>query len=97
MPKKIKKRESVNVFGKDIPIEYKAIELNDDDKPFGLYKLEKIIIDEKLKDDELRDTILHEMIHACLDISGLTELLSDEQEEAICCNLEKGLGEYFCL
>ena len=42
-----------------------------------------IKIDSKLKGLGLRRTLLHELLHATLEISGIGHLMSDEQEEAL--------------
>lgn len=41
-----------------------------------------------------RITLLHEIIHVSLGISGVSELLEDKQEEAICRCLEYALLDY---
>jgi len=41
-------------------------------------------------------TLMHELFHAVLAISGLTAMLSDKQEEAVC-NVIENLDGYFSL
>jgi ssRNA-specific RNase YbeY (16S rRNA maturation enzyme) len=51
-----------------------------------------ITIDTKLVGKQLEDTLLHEIIHAILHISGLAFLLDDKSEEAVVRALEHGLS-----
>lgn len=39
-------------------------------------------------------TLLHEVIHASLGIGGVSEFLTDKQEEAVCRCLEHALLDY---
>ena len=50
---------------------------------FGTLDTDKkiITIRDNLKPQELLDTLLHEAFHACLEISGLSYLLDDENKE----------------
>ena len=41
-----------------------------------------------------KTTLIHEMIHMCLGISGVTEFLDEKQEEAVCRCLENALADY---
>ena len=43
---------------------------------------------ETLKIDILPEVIFHEMVHACLAITGITELIPLEMEEAVCRAME---------
>lgn len=38
---------------------------------------------ERLSDDRTKDTLLHELIHAALDVTGVTHDLDDKEEERI--------------
>ncbi len=88
------------VHGVRVPIEYAPLNANEtaDEKLFGFYSAETdtITIDEKLEGLALKKTLLHEAIHASLGLSGLAEVLTPQQEEAVCRCVET-LGEYFNL
>jgi Zn-dependent peptidase ImmA (M78 family) len=63
-------------------IKYKVVyQKNLDD--FGTLDTDKkiITIRDNLKPQELLDTLLHEAFHACLEVSGLSYLLDDENKE----------------
>lgn len=47
-----------------------------------------IFINKSLRVDVLRRTLLHEMTHALLEISGSSHMLSEKQEEAMCTLVE---------
>jgi len=48
-----------------------------------------------LNDEMFESTLLHEVIHAILTITGQAEYLKHEQEEAIVLALEHGLGPLY--
>jgi len=58
--------------------------------------LREIFIDPEIKaanvEEEIRSCVLHEILHGCLDIGGLTNLLTEEMEEAVVRCIENGLG-----
>ena len=86
------------VHGVLVPIDYKPLNGNElqDEKLFGYFRDESITLDEDLSDLALKKTKLHECVHAVLDISGVSETLTPQQEEAVCRSIET-LGEYFNL
>tara|TARA_R100001594_G_scaffold133445_2_gene174163 strand:+ start:215 stop:535 length:321 start_codon:yes stop_codon:yes gene_type:complete len=72
------KPRQITIGGQTYKIRYKK-NLED----FGVLDTDKkiITIRANLKDNDLIDTILHEAFHACLEISGLSYLLDDENKE----------------
>lgn len=72
------KPKQITIGGQKYSIVYKR-NLED----FGVLDTDKkiITIRDNLKIPELLDTILHEAFHACLEISGLSYLLNDENKE----------------
>lgn len=56
----------------------------------GSYLNKKIKINPFL--NEIEQTLFHELIHAALDISGQSEHLTEEQEEAIVKSIEMMIG-----
>tara|TARA_R100001594_G_scaffold90036_1_gene124529 strand:- start:488 stop:793 length:306 start_codon:yes stop_codon:yes gene_type:complete len=72
------KPKQITIGGQKYSIVYKR-NLED----FGTLDTDKkiITIRDNLKIPELLDTILHEAFHACLEISGLSYLLDDENKE----------------
>ena len=78
--KKTYRPKSISIAGVLFKIQYKSI--ND----FGLCDIDKkvITIRESLSNQETLETILHESLHACLAVSGLSYLLdSDQVEESL--------------
>jgi hypothetical protein len=55
----------------------------------------KIIIKSDVSDTEYESNLLHEILHAILYVSGQSEQLSDEHEEAIVLALEHGLSQIY--
>ena len=54
-----------------------------------------IKINGRLKGDELESTILHEICHAILFITGWSEKLGDDEEEGLVRALEHGLSNIY--
>lgn len=50
-----------------------------------------------LKDDAFAATLFHELCHAALFMTGQSQMLSDEQEEAIVRAIEHGLAPHLKL
>mgnify|MGYP003135742883 FL=1 len=71
------KPKSISIAGVPFKIHYKQI--ND----FGLCDVDKkiITIRESLNNQETLETILHESLHACLALSGLSYLINNEDTE----------------
>jgi len=69
--------KSISIAGVLFKIQYKSI--ND----YGLCDIDKklITIRESLSNQETLETILHESLHACLAVSGLSYLLNNEDTE----------------
>ena len=69
--------KSISIAGVPFKIQYKQI--ND----YGLCDIDKkvITIRESLSNQETLETILHESLHACLAVSGLSYLLNNEDTE----------------
>lgn len=51
------------------------------------YHMQKLIIIDPDKEDP-HASLIHEMMHAALAAGGLTEILDEKMEEAICCAAE---------
>jgi len=68
---------SISVAGVDFQIKYCKI------SEYGLYELEdKVIkIRNTLTDEQIFDTLMHECVHAALDMSGIAYLIDDDQKE----------------
>lgn len=82
------KQEQVLVFGKKIKIKY----CDELDEQHGDFNLDKALIRVDSTNPEKIQGITkaHELLHACIGISGLTEILTTEQEEAIVRCIEHG-------
>lgn len=71
------KPKTITIAGVPFNIQYKQI--ND----FGLCDVDKklITVRDSLSNQETLETILHESLHACLALSGLSYLLNNEDTE----------------
>lgn len=71
------KPKTISIAGVPFKIQYKPI--ND----FGLCDVDKkvITIRDSLNNQETLETLLHESLHACLAVSGLSYLLNNEDTE----------------
>jgi hypothetical protein len=84
----------VEILGRRCPITWDAsLKADPGEVPaWGEYERHecRISIDKRVPDVEFRlRTLIHEMVHAGLDVSGLTEFLEDKMEEAICTVMEQ--------
>lgn len=73
--------EYLDILGKCIVIERKPLK---DEHGYYLHDSRKIVLDTGLKGPLVWSVLLHEIIHAYLGVSGVSEILTLEQEEAIC-------------
>lgn len=86
---------SVEVLGRECPIVWDAKverEEGSDVDPWGEYEgmACRINVDRKVTDPERRlRTLIHEMVHAGLDVSGWGELLKVKVEEGLCTLMEQ--------
>ncbi|HAI19120.1 MAG TPA: hypothetical protein DCM10_14475 [Xanthomarina gelatinilytica] len=71
------KPKTITIAGVPFKIQYK--QMND----YGLCDIDKkvITIRESLSNQETLETILHEALHACLALSGLSYLINNEDTE----------------
>ena len=87
--------DTISVMGQRVKIVVKD-ELTDSDgsELYGHIDKDKMVIElsKKQTSQQMVRTLLHEVIHCCLFIGGLSEILSKRQEEAVCRCLEHGLG-----
>ena len=84
--------KSVTIFGKEIKVE---VTDNLDDDVLGEFRAQEKII--YLSDFAGKETLLHEVAHAALHYSGISEMLDEKLEEAICTCMEYGLAQYIKL
>lgn len=87
----VKLPSKVEIMGKTIPIVHEELK--------GAYAMfwpgkMSISINTTCPDNIIEDALLHELAHAVFEISGLTNILSLEQEEAICRALENLTSVY---
>ena len=54
----------------------------------------RIGIEDSLSESEAEVIFLHEVVHALLGVTGVSEVLADDHEEAICTALESLLENY---
>ena len=86
--KKNKRPDKIVIFGKTVSIIEKENFAN-----FGESNLDDLVITIRkgLDDKNFETTLLHEVIHVMLHISGWNELLEDNKEESLVRMLEHGL------
>lgn len=98
MAKSLKPRRKrfITILGVKVKIKYvKSLLCEIEDDPLdGAFdaKTMTIFISES---SDIKSTILHEALHACLELSGVRSLLSNKVEESIVCALENSLKNYF--
>jgi hypothetical protein len=73
----------VNIAGRKIRI---ILDPHSDDHGRYYHMQKTIIIDPEKEDPHA--SLIHEMMHAALAAGGLTEILDEKMEEAICCAAE---------
>ena len=78
------KPTSVKIMGRKIAIKWVPRLEDNDEKVSGLYHPDTKSIEVDPDDPEPWATLLHEMFHAALDIGGVAQVLTLEQEEAVC-------------
>lgn len=78
----------IELMGVELDVRLVSPEQLDD--AYGAYTnmQELIILDETLKEKQLQRVLLHELVHATLNLTGVSEILEDSQQEAVCVALE---------
>lgn len=78
----------LTILGREIRVKKataKEIEVVCKDKGcLGYFDGNTIYVSRTLSEEQFKRVLLHEVSHAVLSITGLTNLLEDEKEEAIC-------------
>jgi len=82
--KKPHKNSKISVFGENFNIKFVTLNLSEHELGECNCMTKLIQIRPGLTKELTVKTIAHELTHAAIGISGLTELLSPAQEEAIC-------------
>ena len=88
---KIARPKSVLVAGVDVVITYPTNLDNPDEVGESNSTARTIKVRADQKGDEFERTLLHEIIHSALGLSGVGELLDERMEEAIVVCLENSL------
>lgn len=92
---KLRRKRSITILGQKIKIVYTSKVLYDGDNELhGSFNAETMTIHISNESD-VKGTLLHELIHSCLEISGVNKLINEKTEEAIVSSLERGLKDYF--
>lgn len=90
------KPSQLKILGRNIPVNYLSpLEINavaKDDDILGYYcgTAQAIYINNTLEGKRLEETLIHEIVHAILNFSGLTQMMPEGLEEAVC-NAMEGL------
>lgn len=87
---------SLIILGREIQIvtvpDAELHKMVDGEECLGLYKNETIYIASSLQGVARSRVIVHETVHAVLGISGLTNLIDEDLEEAVCDSVETLVG-----
>lgn len=88
----------MKILGREIAIEYcsqtRLSVIADDAEAIGYYDGTIIYIKQTLSKAEKSRIFLHEVMHAIIGISGLSSLISEDQQEALC-NVSECYHELF--
>lgn len=84
--------QSVKILGAEYLIVYNTLEGSDVDG-YTEPSQRLITIDSSLSEAVLMETLYHELVHAILAQSGLSEILTERQEEALATALGAGLSQ----
>lgn len=84
-----KRPRTISVMGTKYKIRYRNLDAYDYEG--RIYPMERLIVVHNKYDKEATYNIIrHEVMHAMLMISGITEGLTEAQEEALCVLMETG-------
>lgn len=76
--------QSITICGKTVTIKYIDTEDHEGDQ-WGDFNIDKDLIRIWTKNcPDVEEILIHELIHAVIGYTGLTGVLTDDQEEAIC-------------
>jgi hypothetical protein len=78
----------IPILGRKISVRFASdkdlANLAKDSECWGYYENEVITLSSSLNHEHARKILMHELAHAVLKISGISNLLEEKQEEAIC-------------
>jgi hypothetical protein len=94
MSLKRRRPRTVDVLGQKFKIRYKHEDDMEDCLGITFTASREIWLQDGLPADQMRRVLIHEITHAILGISGITEKLNPQLEEAICCAFESGIYSY---
>lgn len=93
--KKTRRKRSVMILGQKIKIKYTSKVLySGSDELHGAFDADTMTIHISNNSD-IQGTILHELTHAALWVSGAHALINDKTEEAIVLAIENSLKQFF--
>lgn len=93
--KRKRRRRVITILGVKVKIKYTGKVLYDgEDELHGSFCGRTMTIHVS-KESDMDATLLHEICHSVLEISGTNKLINEKTEEAIVCALEAGLKDYF--
>lgn len=88
----------LRVLGRNVTVRFisdrELAQMTNDTDVLGLFYKDVIYLSTSLTQEQARRILFHEIAHAFLNISGLTNVLKHKHEEAICSAFE-GLDEVF--
>ncbi len=86
---------SVKIFGQKFKIKYLAPdEIEENCEGVVFLSKREIHLDSSLPLEQLRRVLIHEIMHAILGVSGISEKLSDAVEESIATAMESALPAF---
>jgi hypothetical protein len=87
-------QQKIQILGQSVTVKYLETNSGGENGLFGEYcgasKSIHIYLDRCTTDALIHQTLRHEIFHACLDISGVGQIIKDKLEEAIVVALEHG-------
>lgn len=94
-PSKPRRKRSIDILGVKIKIKYvKELLCDGDDILHGAFDSDSMTIFIS-EDSDIKSTILHECAHALLYISGCSQRMTRQNEEACVMAIEYALRDYF--
>ena len=75
----------IPLMGRDVDVEYVSDLKDGIQRCYGLWHSEgRIQVDDIQSIENMKRTLIHELVHGVLCWGGVTHLLTEEQEEAVC-------------
>lgn len=88
----------LRILGRKIQVRYvsdrELAQMTDESDVLGLFYNDTIYLSSSLTQEQARRVLFHEITHAVLNVSGLSNILKTKHEEAVC-NAFESLADIF--